>query len=133
MKRILLTIFAAMLSGCVAGSGSQLLKSPPTTVSKSPAKIEVKRVVSLEGALLDMTFTLNDEELFALGTGDSFVFYLDPGKYTFGEKLYYRGSSEGSYSYPVTIESELTYKLEICPGCENINIKGLKTKNTEKK
>lgn len=131
IRTILTVIFLLTLTGCVTGGVNPIIRSAPTVTSKNPAKIEVERMSTFRGALHDTAFKVNDEELFFLGSGDSIVFLLDPGTYSIGHNLYYRGDESGGCTFNLAFfkyefEEGKSYKIEISPNCQDYKINGKK-------
>lgn len=82
-KIVLLCSLTSILFGCAHG----LIQSPPSLKSLGDyADIVVCRDSAFIGSAIGFTFTINGEEIYEFGNGDSYQFKLDPGEYLFGVK-----------------------------------------------
>lgn len=131
IRTALTVTFLLTLTGCVTAGVNPIISSAPTVTSKNPAIIEVERISTFNGALHDTAFKINDKELFFLGSGDSIGFLLDPGTYSIGHNLYYRGDKSGGCTFNLAFfkyafEEGKSYKIEISPDCQDYKINGKK-------
>jgi len=84
LKKIMLICFlASLFTGCAQG----LIKPPPSLTSlESNADITVCRDSAFMGSAISFTFTINGQDIYEFGNGDSYKFKLDPGEYLLGVK-----------------------------------------------
>ena len=112
MKRLGLIAAVLLLTGCGWKIGP--VNYPPApSGERTPSEVTVKRVTSIMGLVVPMTFTIDGDEIYGLWTDESYTFMLEPGDYIFG---YYLGFNEcRQYIRIRPVPSQLIY---LGPPCE---------------
>lgn len=96
----------------------QVSPAPQVTDAKQAAQVTVYRDESLVGAVVTMSFFIDEKEVYGLRRGERYSFELDPGWHSLGYRI---GLNECGQNFQFLARGQYSFRLLPTCGIERTN------------